>query len=456
MSGSDFQRLTDNLACGRPGCPCGRASQNGTGLTHCPAHDDREPSLSCTEKGGKILIHCQAGCPQDRVVEALRERGLWPGYSKNVKGEGGTSIPPKVTATMQPLNLGQGCTLAQYAEAKKLPIGFLKGLGLSNVHLGQPAVRMPYLDRNGVEGAVRFRMALTDGDKFRWKTGAKLCLYGLQRLHEAQKAGYVVLVEGESDCHTLWHHHVPALGIPGADNWREERDADHLDGINTIYVLIEPDKGGETVKKWLAASKVRDRAWLVNPGEYKDPSELHVADPERFLERWSAALEAAVPWAEYAQSAADAQQRQAWALCQGLAREPNILDRFADILPRCGLAGERRAAKLVFLCMVSRFLKRPVSGAVKGPSSVGKSWLVDRVLDFFPSSAFHKLTGMSERALAYSEEPLAHRFLVLYEAAGLGGKFASYLVRSLLSEGRVRYETVEKTKDGLRRSESVV
>jgi hypothetical protein len=56
---------------------------------------------------------------------------------------------------------------------------------------------------------------------------------------------------------------------------------------------------------------------------------------------------------------------------------------------------------------------------------------------------------MSERALAYSEEPLVHRVMVIYEAAGLTGDFASYLMRSLLSEGKVRYETVEKTKDGL-------
>ena len=39
---------------------------------------------------------------------------------------------------------------------------------------------------------------------------------------------------------------------------------------------------------------------------------------------------------------------------------------------------------------------------------------------------------------------------MLYEAAGLGSDFASYLVRSLLSEGRLSYETVEKTADGLR------
>ena len=56
---------------------------------------------------------------------------------------------------------------------------------------------------------------------------------------------------------------------------------------------------------------------------------------------------------------------------------------------------------------------------------------------------------MSERALAYSTEPLSHRVLVLIEAAGVASDFTDYLVRSLLSEGRLVYETVEKTKEGL-------
>jgi hypothetical protein len=57
---------------------------------------------------------------------------------------------------------------------------------------------------------------------------------------------------------------------------------------------------------------------------------------------------------------------------------------------------------------------------------------------------------MSERALAYSDEPLVHRFLVIYEAAGMESEFQTYLIRSLLSEGRVRYETVEKTSEGMK------
>jgi hypothetical protein len=76
--------------------------------------------------------------------------------------------------------------------------------------------------------------------------------------------------------------------------------------------------------------------------------------------------------------------------------------------------------------------------------------VVERVLSFVPESAYYALTAMSERTLAYSEEPIKHRFLVIYEAAGMSGEFATYLMRSLLSEGRVRYETVEKTSEGMK------
>jgi hypothetical protein len=45
----------------------------------CPAHEDRNPSLSLCDSGdGKVLIHCHAGCSQEAVIAALRARGLWP------------------------------------------------------------------------------------------------------------------------------------------------------------------------------------------------------------------------------------------------------------------------------------------------------------------------------------------------------------------------------------------
>ena len=78
-----------------------------------------------------------------------------------------------------------------------------------------------------------------------------------------------------------------------------------------------------------------------------------------------------------------------------------------------------------------------------------KSFLTETVLSYFPPSAYYALSAMSEHALAYDQEPLQHRMLVIYEAAGMAGELQSYLIRSLLSEGKVRYVTVEKTKAGL-------
>jgi hypothetical protein len=109
-----------------------------------------------------------------------------------------------------------------------------------------------------------------------------------------------------------------------------------------------------------------------------------------------------------------------------------------------GLVGEERAIKLIYLAVTSRLCPRIVSVAVKGTSSGGKSYLVERVLSLFPDDATYTLSAMSERALAYSEEPLSHRMLVLFEAAGLAGSFGTYLMRSLLSEGRIRYERWRK------------
>jgi hypothetical protein len=86
---------------------------------------------------------------------------------------------------------------------------------------------------------------------------------------------------------------------------------------------------------------------------------------------------------------------------------------------------------------------------VKGPGSGGKSFSVETVLRFFPPEAVYCVTAISDRALAYTEAELKHRFLVIFEAAGMMGEFASYLIRSLLSEGRLVYEVVESLPSAL-------
>jgi hypothetical protein len=47
-------------------------------MARCPAHDDRDPSLSIRDENGKVLVHCYAGCSQADVIAALKALGLWP------------------------------------------------------------------------------------------------------------------------------------------------------------------------------------------------------------------------------------------------------------------------------------------------------------------------------------------------------------------------------------------
>lgn len=136
--------------CGRLGCPCAREHGN----VHCPAHTDETPSLSVTELGGRVLVRCHAGCSQEAVIAALRAKGLWPESST-------------------------GLTLEELAAAKRLPVDFLQSLGVRTVYERDlPRVRIAYLDEQGEVAAVRFRKALNGTERFAWRRGDKVLLYG--------------------------------------------------------------------------------------------------------------------------------------------------------------------------------------------------------------------------------------------------------------------------------------
>ena len=383
------------------------------------------------------------GYVQSRLVKAGRPVAAPAACALATAPGGGGVIPPD-----------QHCnraTVQSYAARKQLPEAFLRSLDLTEIrYLGGPALRIPYFGREGNEIAVRIRRCLDkDGDRdrrFAWRKGDKPRLYGLWQIGVPE---YVVLVEGESDCHTLWFHDVPALGIPGAGNWNEARDAAELIGIERIYVVVEPDAGGQAVQRWIERSAIRERAFLVELGLFKDPSAMHCADPESFKTRLQEALAQAKPVARMIKAQEARAASEAWALCRPIAEQPRILETFADAYRSAGAVGEERNGKLLYLALTSRFLPRPVSVAVKGPSSGGKSFSVETVLRFFPAEAVYCLTAISDRALAYTEAELKHRFLVIYEAAGMMGELASYLIRSLLSEGRIVYEMVERQASGL-------
>jgi putative DNA primase/helicase len=56
----------------------GGRKAGGGWTARCPAHDDHTPSLSIRDaEENKVLVRCHAGCDQERLIAALRGRGLW-------------------------------------------------------------------------------------------------------------------------------------------------------------------------------------------------------------------------------------------------------------------------------------------------------------------------------------------------------------------------------------------
>ena len=185
-------------------------------------------------------------------------------------------------------------TVEEIAEHKHLPTKFVLSLGVRNDERG---VIILYRGIDGREEQEKLRTALVAKEGSRWPKDTPLMPYGLDRLHESLASGEIFLVEGETDCWTLWHYGYAALGIPGA-NCATAMAEEHLDGIRRVVVIQEPDRGGKTFKDGV----VEQLSALGWTGEAKvvaltdgDVSDLHQQDPGQFKIRIEHAVDIAKP-----------------------------------------------------------------------------------------------------------------------------------------------------------------
>jgi putative DNA primase/helicase len=185
------------------------------------------------------------------------------------------------------------------AEAKRLPVAFLRELGLHDLPRG--GVGIPYYDPSGEEIAVKKRAALKARDGSYWSKGKPLAAYGQWRLDAAAKTGFLIIAEGESDCWALWYHGLPALGLPGASALKTLL-REHVEAVAKVYVIREPDHGGEQfipgMARRLAEVGFRGCGFELRlPDGIKDPADLHAADPERFKHHLQQAILSSRPLA---------------------------------------------------------------------------------------------------------------------------------------------------------------
>jgi hypothetical protein len=192
---------------------------------------------------------------------------------------------------------GRTLTLAMLAEAKRLPADYLRELGLHDLAGG--GVGIPYYGPAGEEIAVKRRTAIKATEGSYWPRGTPLAAYGHWRLDRAARVGFLIVVEGESDCWALWHHGLPALGIPGA-NAAKTLLREHVEAVEKVYVHREPDQGGATfvegIRGRLAALGFKGKAFTLRmPDGAKDPADLHALDAQQFSERLENAIVASIP-----------------------------------------------------------------------------------------------------------------------------------------------------------------
>lgn len=249
----------------------------------CPFHQDRNDSFSVDLKTGKW--HCFAEDEGGNFVT------FWAKYQdidtkeayKEILARYG--ITPEHERQAQSTNAsGLGSyTLERYSFDKRLPADFLRDtcrVDTGRDRDGTEYLRMPYFFEDGKEAAIRKRYAKKE---FRWMRGSKgkICLYGEWGLPGIRKAGYAVLVEGESDTQTLWYLGIPAIGIAGASMFKDYQTIGLQD--LKLYIHKEPDGGGDTFYRKLTHALADTGftgevyVWSCQSLGKKDPSDVYLA-----------------------------------------------------------------------------------------------------------------------------------------------------------------------------------
>lgn len=270
------------------------AKSSSRGYTaSCPslahARGDRKPSLEIweDESDGHVGLKCYAGCERKEICNALDipETALYR-KDKQFKPH---APRPKID-------------MLDLAHDKCVPTVFLFNLGLLEIKTG--GIRIPYFNLDGTEHShARIRTALKAKDGTKWEKGAKMLPYGLDRL--ATATNHLTIVEGESDCWTLWMYGLPALGIPGASSYSCIQ-AEHVALFPPkVYISQEPDKAGKQfsskIAKRLVELNYQGEILAINlkaSHDVKDPNDLHkkLYDEKKhssFKDEWRKALDAA-------------------------------------------------------------------------------------------------------------------------------------------------------------------
>jgi hypothetical protein len=269
-----------------------KPTTDGNHIMRCPfpEHKDVNPSFVFSALTGLWNCHgCGKSGNASQIIQQL------DGLSEQLANEyllalGGV-VKKEKKLSREPL------TVFSYARMKKFSVDFLIKLKVNDtLFKKQSAVLIPYFDSNGTLTAERYR---TGGHpKFAWGSNNMLSLYGLW-LKLNLESDWCVVVEGESDCHTLWQYEIPTYGCPGANNFKPDFPSS-IPHIKKVFVMVEPsDEKQNAGEKFLLSvltaqwgSDVEFYRIETSTLGFKDPSDMHL-ESENFVSQWKDVMDGA-------------------------------------------------------------------------------------------------------------------------------------------------------------------
>lgn len=107
---------------------------------------------------------------------------------------------------------------------------------------------IPYITKTGVID-IRFRAMNGEEPKYLGLPGAKTHLYNVPAVFKADNI--IGLCEGEIDTITLNRCGIPAVGVPGVNNWKKHYTR-ILQDFDVVYVFADGDQPGSDFAKHLS------------------------------------------------------------------------------------------------------------------------------------------------------------------------------------------------------------
>jgi Protein of unknown function (DUF3631) len=220
----------------------GARQSGGQWTAKCPAHEDRENSLSIGEKDDKILLHCFAGCETEAICRAL---GIQVSELFSKQERGAKERPRKGAKTQ--------------SEKRKVVSEYVYRDGNGR----EVAKKVRYEPKSFLWFRAEWETAEV-GQKLAWCKGLGGAKTPLYRWNEVKESDSVCLTEGEKDADAGGAAGLPCSTSGGVNSWRDDH-AEQLNGKRVIIIADSDDPGR------LHAAKVAQSLWTAreNAGVFR-------------------------------------------------------------------------------------------------------------------------------------------------------------------------------------------